>query len=467
MRKKLLLGIVVLAIVAALLGSLVYAVGRSRTPKLESATLSWGEITEQTTTVNASLIIDNRLPLGIGSDSIGIMIPLRFYDVEAARFDLSGVNLPAGESALAAHATLQVANLPQWWDDFVENGETLVINIQPSLKVHVLGASLSAGIPDVQTDVEIPITKYLGSTESITMGFDDAPPWEIALNPGDHFAVSAPTPEYPVLTLESWALQWGNVTEETTQVLGTLVLRNELLVPMPIQGIELGLDLNEIRVVEDLDIIPTQSELPPGDNVSLELNASVANSKLIQWWASHLRGGEQTTATARVGVNIVLPVASGLGLTDPLPLPLVPIPALECSLQTDILGIANYKIAQELGAQLPEEPKAVDVEWSLHEAQLADAETQSGAPIVSIESIEVSPSSSSIAVGKAHQFIATATYDDGGTANVTSTVSWESSNSLLATVSSGGLVSGLFPGTVTITAILDGVTNSATLTITF
>jgi len=86
------------------------------------------------------------------------------------------------------------------------------------------------------------------------------------------------------------------------------------------------------------------------------------------------------------------------------------------------------------------------------------------API--LESIEVSPSSASIAVLQTQQFTATGTYSDGSTADITDTVIWASSNPGVATVAPGGLAAGISPGTVTITATVLTIEGSATLSVT-
>jgi LEA14-like dessication related protein len=348
------------------------------------------------------------------------------------------------------------ANLPQWWDDFVQQGETLAIKVQPCVRARILGIPLSTELPSIQTEVHIPIMTNVGSTEPITMGFDDAPLWEMAQNPNEHFVVSPPTPARPILTVQSWELHWGDVTEETTQILGTIVLRNELAVPVPVQGLRLELDMNEIRVVPDANITPTRSELPPSQSVALVLEANVDNANLVRWWTSHLQHQENTTVTARLGVTIVLPITSGLGLTEPLPLPLMPVPRFECNIHTDILGMANYRIAQMLGKPLAEEPKAVEVECSAKLPQLGII-----TPVIP-QSIQVSPASASITAGQTQQFAGMGTYSDNSTADLTNTAIWTP----IGIVGPGGLAVGLFPGTYDITATVGTVHGSATLTVT-
>jgi trimeric autotransporter adhesin len=85
-------------------------------------------------------------------------------------------------------------------------------------------------------------------------------------------------------------------------------------------------------------------------------------------------------------------------------------------------------------------------------------------------SLGVTPTNSTIAKGLKSQFTAIGTYTDNSTQVLTTQVAWTSSDSTLATVSNAsgydGLATGLAPGSVTVTAILGGVSASTTLIVT-
>jgi uncharacterized protein YjdB len=81
-----------------------------------------------------------------------------------------------------------------------------------------------------------------------------------------------------------------------------------------------------------------------------------------------------------------------------------------------------------------------------------------------LTSLTVSPQSTSVVKGGTQQFTATGVNDDGSTTNVNS-VTWTSSDTAVATVSSTGLAKAVAAGTATITATSQSVTGSATLTV--
>ena len=91
-------------------------------------------------------------------------------------------------------------------------------------------------------------------------------------------------------------------------------------------------------------------------------------------------------------------------------------------------------------------------------------------PPKTLVSISVTSASSTIANGTTQQFTATGHYSDNSTQNLTNSVTWNSSNAAVATISnsagSEGLATGVGIGAATITAASGSVTGSAALTVT-
>jgi uncharacterized protein YjdB len=81
----------------------------------------------------------------------------------------------------------------------------------------------------------------------------------------------------------------------------------------------------------------------------------------------------------------------------------------------------------------------------------------------SLSSIEVTPATTSIAVGASQQFTATGKYSDDSTKDISADVTWSSSDPTIVTISKEGLASGVAKGSATIKASLDDVVGSVTL----
>ena len=81
-------------------------------------------------------------------------------------------------------------------------------------------------------------------------------------------------------------------------------------------------------------------------------------------------------------------------------------------------------------------------------------------------SIAVTPGNASIAAGNTQQFAATGTYSDGSAQNLTSTAAWSSSAPGVATITPGGLATGVKTGQSSLSATLGSITGSAALAVT-
>lgn len=83
-----------------------------------------------------------------------------------------------------------------------------------------------------------------------------------------------------------------------------------------------------------------------------------------------------------------------------------------------------------------------------------------GGSQTTLSSISVSPASVTLNTGQTQQLTATGKYSDGSTRDVTATVTWTSSNTSVAKVSAGGLVTSLAAGQTAISATLSGISSS-------
>ena len=359
--RKLALGatVVLVAIVGA--AASLYFGGYIKAPEIQGVRMSWGEVSTGETRVKGEIRINNRLPLGLGSSNVGLEVPVEFYDVPVFSLALPKLRLDKGESIIEADAIMRHADLPRWWPEFVNNGEVLDLRVRPIVRARILGRQLSAELATIEIMVDIPLLRDIGSDEPQTMGFDNATLIEIARNPSAHFIVGSSEPARPILTMVSWELHWGEVTLANTQVLGTIVLRNELDVPLPIQGIGLGVEMNGILVIPNARLTPDRPDLPPGVEVPISLTIQVDNGKLVEWWGSHLQRGEVTDVTTSIAVTIVLPKALLGDLAKDIELPLVAVPGFRCTIKTDIMGIVNYRIASAIGINGGKEPEPYSV----------------------------------------------------------------------------------------------------------
>ncbi len=86
-------------------------------------------------------------------------------------------------------------------------------------------------------------------------------------------------------------------------------------------------------------------------------------------------------------------------------------------------------------------------------------------PSAALTSITVTPANSTIQAGNTQPFTATGTYSDSSTQNISSQVTWSSSNTGVATINSSGLATTISAGSTSITATQGSVSGNTTLTV--
>lgn len=86
-------------------------------------------------------------------------------------------------------------------------------------------------------------------------------------------------------------------------------------------------------------------------------------------------------------------------------------------------------------------------------------------PAAVLTGLTITPDYNGIVQGQTLQYTATAAFSNGTQQDVTSTVAWTSSNAAAASISGTGLATGLTPGASTISATLQGFTDTADLSV--
>ncbi len=82
-----------------------------------------------------------------------------------------------------------------------------------------------------------------------------------------------------------------------------------------------------------------------------------------------------------------------------------------------------------------------------------------------LQSIALAPTNPAMGAGQSTQFTATGSYSDGTTQDITSSITWNSSNTAAVTVSATGSAFGTAPGTATVTATSGSVSSNTVLTV--
>jgi len=144
----------------------------------------------------------------------------------------------------------------------------------------------------------------------------------------------AATGAFAAPTVESTSYGWGAVTDETTEIETTVTVDNPNPVGVPgVVSVAYTARLNDVTLARGER---SGVGFGPGRN-TISLTAEMRNSKIADWWVTHVNGGEQSELTVDATVN-----APGFARE---------IPAKSSTVETDILGGFTTEGTQQVDFQ--------------------------------------------------------------------------------------------------------------------
>ncbi len=252
------------------LGVLAVAVGVVKAPRLVQVTHHWGDVTHDSTQVLTDVELDNPNTFDINTRRLSFQADIAMNEVALGRGSLEEIHLPRGVSTSTVVTHLDNERLTEWWGSHLAGHEFTTLRIKARGVVHLLGRNFTLGAPDLTRTVE---TDLLGAANSA-----DAQ----VINQGQ---VS--------LLLKSRQLQWGQVTTSTTEILGSMLLRNTGLSSFTVTSRGMLARMNSVLMAQAT--ATDTVTLLPGQDVTVPFRAVMDNSRLLDWWPTHVNGGERTT----------------------------------------------------------------------------------------------------------------------------------------------------------------------------
>jgi uncharacterized protein YjdB len=251
--------------------------------------------------------------------------------------------------------------------------------------------------------------------------------------------------------------------------------------------------------VASVTVAPASASLQVGQTVQLtatpkDANGGVLSGRVITWSSNDTtiaKASQSGLATARAaGSATITATSEGQSGTSAVTVIFVPVASVAVSPASATLGIGQT-------VQLAATPKDAGgnplsgrvITWSSSTTAVATVSAsglvtanavgsatltatsggQNGTSavtviVVPVASVTVSPASASVQTGNAVQLTAVAR-DSAGNTLTGRTMTWSSSNALIATVTSAGLVTGIAAGSATITVTSEGKSGTATITV--
>lgn len=303
-KKAVSLIIALLVVAAAGIGGAYYAgILEKPTAGLEDYG-DWGEVTEDRTEVITSVWVNNPNPAGLTiADSISASYQLYLNDVNVANGQKVGISIQPGNNTIQISTYIQNENLSAWWVAFVQNDETIALRTESTANIDAGPLSTSIDLPTQRQTLlqdSTPVINALSQTVAAAEG-----EYTKTISVGTGLAEESETVGYEIK--RGWAT-WGNVNQDTTTVLFHLRIHNPsdtVAVPAVPDGVGVSVDMNDVRLfrAQGEELSPQNVDgdavIQPGETREVVFAVQMDNSKIDEWFRSHVRNNEQTEITTQ------------------------------------------------------------------------------------------------------------------------------------------------------------------------
>lgn len=269
-------GVLVLGLVAGAAYGLV-ALDR---PQIESIDNEWGTVTAERTAVESRVVVDNPLLLRLGDRAANVRYSVSLNGVRLASGQKRQVDLAGRENAVHLRTWIDNDDIPRWWVTHVNQNETTRVRVDPDVVLEYGGVDIPARPwtrnRTVRTDLLAPL--QTDRTRRLR-----------ALN-------------RTLLVVNGTDARWGHATAARTPIRATATVTNPTPVPLPVTQLDYEIRMN--GVVVGRGTAARETVVPPGETRTLRVRAHLDNSRLDEWWVTHVRNGERSRLVVDVAATV-------------------------------------------------------------------------------------------------------------------------------------------------------------------
>lgn len=252
----------------------------------------WGEVDDQRIEVVSTIWVENPNPVGASVERVEY--DLAMNEVHLATGEAEDVAVPPGRETIELRTDLNYTRLPDWWQAHVENDEVGDVAVTATVHAEIAGRTIARPVShedEIETDVEGMLADALSELE------------------GEYTATDAGTggvagvATEPTVEVRDTDAEWGEVTDERTELLATFEVHNPNAYPVPTPGFSGEFAMNDVEVLQwdanEVDVVrgPTDGVIPPQATREVVLRVHLDNERFAEWFATHVDADEQTEAT--------------------------------------------------------------------------------------------------------------------------------------------------------------------------
>lgn len=264
-----------------------FAVGVLGTPSVVGVENQFGAVTDETTTIETDLIVNNPNPIGVQLGGTSVNYTVAMNDIAMASGSKEGLAITQGNTSLEFTTQMQNKKIPGWWVSHIRNNEQTQLEIDTRVHSSLIGQSTT--VPHSQ-EINTDIISQFNSTETRPVN------------------ANQPVVSDPVLYINQTSASWGETTEAETPINMQFTMYNPKTTPYTVTEIGYDITMNNISVGEgttdEPHIISGQSQETVGATTIIQ------NEKLDEWWVSHLRNDQVTQLRIDFYARIELPTGN-------------------------------------------------------------------------------------------------------------------------------------------------------------
>lgn len=263
--KVAVVGVLLVVVVGGSVGYVGYTYSQNP-PTVESVNSEWGEVTEERTELETTVVVDNPNSVGIPG-ILGVRYTTRLNDVVLIQGENPSVGIASGRNEIVVPGSMENEAIAEWWVSHVNNGESSEMTVSAEvLAPGGVNRTISSQSSTFETDM-------LASLQG------DGPQ-TVSLQ-GEQFIV-----------LSNQSASWGEADMETTPMSFSATVENLHDYNLTLDGVGYEIRMNDVTVGEGrtTDGLTVQ----PGETGTLEIDAAIDSPKMAAWWATHVENNEST-----------------------------------------------------------------------------------------------------------------------------------------------------------------------------
>lgn len=267
-------GVLVIVFVAVIgLGILSY-----NKPKLQEVNHEWGEVNQKKTEIHSSIYINNPNPIGIPFANIDIKGEILMNNVEMGSMNKSDLDIGAGSNNIEIISNIDNDRIPEWFISHIESDESTNIRFSPEITLKTFITDFEIEIPDQTSSLQ---TNFIS-------GFTEI----------QEDKITNPITDTVLLTIKNVDAEWGEVTEERSQVDAEVTVQNPNPFPINLNQINYQIDLNGVDIGSDASA--EEIILGPNQETIVKKAILIKNNKLKDWWPTHIKNNEESQLTINI-----------------------------------------------------------------------------------------------------------------------------------------------------------------------